>query len=86
MVLQATGETGMQPEQSTLLLADKHGRPGGEAREIYDQGGRYVSFIGWGLREFHMESDLPERCDSAVLLQLTEAMERILLLAVAAEQ
>jgi hypothetical protein len=83
LVVEACEKVGMGAEQVHLLLAAKDGRPFGEAREIYDQGGRYISFIGVGLAKFHMEDDVPEGSDPEVVLQMAAAAKEVLLLAVA---
>ena len=77
LLLRALGETALH-EPAGVLVASEHGRPVGEAREIFDAGGRFVSFIGVEFAEFHTRGDLPAKCDLGALGRMVEGMGHIL--------
>ena len=59
--------------EARVAVVDGTKRPVGEARELYDQGARYLSLIGIRKKDFHMPEDCEVNQDMAELTQMTRA-------------
>ena len=69
-----------------MILRGGEVRPAGEAREIWDVGGRYVSVLGGSNPEFHKASDDETNCDIQMLVKMTKALTRVLVKAASSAQ
>jgi len=54
-------------------------RPGGEAREVHDRGGRFLSLIGFNPFFHHPKDTFPEAIDLALLLDVSAAASGVAL-------
>ena len=52
-------------------------RPGGEARNIYDRGGKYVSLLGGNGLFHHPDDRWPDAIDAAKTARLAEAFSAL---------
>jgi len=83
LLIPALAAEGLGTSRIKLVRGDT--RPMGEARELFDRGARYMSVLGRGLKEFHMEEDRETDVQLPLLLQLTRAVTRAVLQAAECE-